>query len=398
MSTVSAPIDPAAIERVLRPFGQSRTLPAAAFTSDEVFAWERERFFDRGWINVGRREDLPNPGDQRALRMGAEGILLVRDRDPEGTIRAFSNVCQHRGHELIRCEGSSTGKVIQCPYHAWVYDLDGTLRGAPSFPDLDRSGIHLFELPLEDWHGWLFVNAAGNVPFEEYVAGLDALIAPYRPERLVRGAVLEYVADANYKVFHENYHECYHCSSIHPELCKVTPIDSGLDFVPEGAWVGGIMDLMDHAVTMSLSGASDGVFLFPEEDTLHRRTVLYADLFPNLLISGHPDYVMTHRMEPLSTTRTRIVSEFLFDPAAVADPSFDPAYATDFWDITNKEDWAACESVQRGAGNRGFHQGPLSPRETTVYQFLTLIAKAYRDGVLTKPEVTGARLVESAAD
>jgi Rieske 2Fe-2S family protein len=325
--------------------------------------------------------------------MGNEGILLVRGRDKQ--VRAFSNVCQHRGHELLPCEGFASGKVIQCPYHAWVYDFDGTLRGAPSFRDLDLQGVRLLELPLVDWHGWLFVNAADNLPFESYVAGLEELIGPYRPERLVRGAVLEYEAEANYKVFHENFHECYHCASIHPELCKVTPIDSGLDFRPAGSWAGGNMELMDHAVTMSLSGASDGVFLFPEGDVL-LRTVQYIDLFPTLLISTMPDYVMTHRIEPISTTRSRVVSEFLFDPEYVGDPSFDPTYATEFWDITNREDWGACESVQRGAGNRGFHQGPLSPRETTVYQFLTLVAKGYRDGVLSYPEVADRRLITSA--
>jgi phenylpropionate dioxygenase-like ring-hydroxylating dioxygenase large terminal subunit len=110
-----------------------------------------------------------------------------------------------------------------------------------------------------------------------------------------------------------------------------------------------------------------------------------AGLFPNLLISAHPDYVLTHRLEPLAPGLTRVTCDWLFDPEPVAEEDFDPSYAVDFWDLTNRQDWRACEAVQRGAGNLGYRPGPLSTRESTVYQFLSMVARGYLDGVLAPP-------------
>jgi Rieske 2Fe-2S family protein len=151
------------------------------------------------------------------------------------------------------------------------------------------------------------------------------------------------------------------------------------------------MELMDHAATMSLSGESRGIPLRGLDDR-QRREVIYAQLFPNLLISAHPDYVLTHRLEPLSPGRTRVTCQWLFPPEAFDLEGFDPSYAVEFWDLTNRQDWTACESVQRGVGNRGFRQGPLSPRESTLYQFLTLVAKGYLTGTVDRPEVAKGRL------
>jgi len=152
----------------------------------------------------------------------------------------------------------------------------------------------------------------------------------------------------------------------------VSPPTSGDNWSLPGAWVGGAMDLREHAETMSLSGRSAGVFI----EGAPRDTVRYLGLFPNLLVSAHPDYVMTHRLEPLAPDRTRIVCDWYF-PDGVADP----AYAVEFWDITNREDWAACESVQRGVSSPHYRPGPLASGEDAVYQWVTLIARAYLDPV-----------------
>jgi Rieske 2Fe-2S family protein len=383
-----APIDRLAAQRVLAPFGQSRTFPAEAYRSAELLGWEERHFFERSWVCLGRTVDLFADGELRAVEIGAEGLLLTRDH--HGAVRAFSNVCRHRGHELLPCGESASARVIRCPYHAWVYNLDGSLRTAPSFREVkgfDRAEYPLIEARVEDWHGWLFVNASGDAgALAEHVGNLDELVAPYEPERLRVGGRHEYEIGANWKLIAENYHECYHCTSIHPELCKVTPHESGMDYVPDGAWAGGNMELMDHAETMSLSGASLGVPLRGLEGSV-KREVLYLHLFPNLLISGHPDYVMTHRLVPLTAERTFVECTWLFPPEAFDRDGFEPAYAVEFWDITNREDWGACEAVQRGAGNRGFRQGPLSPRETTLYQFVTMVAAGYLDGRVHVPAV-----------
>jgi glycine betaine catabolism A len=148
--------------------------------------------------------------------------------------------------------------------------------------------------------------------------------------------------------------------------------------------VGGSMDLMDHAVTMSLTGESHGV-PFRRLDAEQRRHVLYLHLFPNILLSPHPDYVMTHRLEPLDHSRTRIECQWLFPPEAMDLDGFDPSYAVEFWDITNRQDWNACEGVQRGAAGRGYRQGPLSDPEGNVWQLIALVGRGYLEGRVAGP-------------
>ena len=358
------------LSEVLQPFGAARMLPGAAYTSGAVLAWERRHLFAGGWTCVGRHAELlPEGVTQRAVTAGDVGVLLTL---AGGELSGFANVCRHRGHELLPDGGTATRGAVVCPYHGWSYRLDGNLAAAPRMaPDFAASDHGLAPVPVEAWHGWVFVNAAGDAPpLPGYLGGLAGLVAPYRPERLRLGDRHSYEVAANWKVIVENYHECYHCPLIHPELCKVSPPNSGDNWNLPGAWVGGAMDLREHAETMSLSGRSAGVFI----DGAPRDTVRYLGLFPNLLISAHPDYVMTHRLEPLAPDRTRIECDWYF-PAGVADPS----YAVEFWDITNREDWAACESVQRGVSSPHFRPGPLAPGEDAVYQWLTLIARAYQD-------------------
>jgi Rieske 2Fe-2S family protein len=215
------------------------------------------------------------------------------------------------------------------------------------------------------------VNATGTAqPFERHIGAFADHVGPYRPGKLEVKARHSYDVAANWKIIAENYHECYHCPLIHPELCAVTPPNSGDNWREPGAWVGGSMELRPHAQTMSLDGVSHGVPL-PDVDP---RLVRYLGLFPNMLVSLHPDYVLTHRLEPLAPDRTRVECEWLF-PAEVTDP----AYAVDFWDVTNRQDWAACESVQRGVSSPHFLPGPLAPNENAVYDWVTMLARAYVD-------------------
>ena len=382
-----APLDPASLEAVLAPFGRSATLPREAYTSPEVFEFERRRLFG-GWTCAGRLDDLLGPLQARAVYAGAEPILVTCDA--AGEVRAFYNVCRHRGHELLPPDQTVDVRLIKCPYHAWTYSLDGTLKGAPTLtrsPNFDRDDYPLIEVGVEVWEGMLFVDPSGEAgSFADHIGNLAEVLAPYQIGRLRRGARHYYEISANWKLVVENYHECYHCSSIHPALCEVTPPDSGVDIDPTGLWCGGTMDLMDHAATMSFDGISHGTYL-PGLSQEQRRQVLYLGLMPNLLISAHPDYVMTHRLVPLRPDRTAIECEWLFPPEAFAQDGFDPSYAVDFWDVTNREDWAACEAVQRGIDSRGYRQGPLSPWESTLYQFYQMVGSAYLGRPVTPPAV-----------
>jgi Rieske 2Fe-2S family protein len=385
--SVQSPVDPERLSRVLAPtMGQSRTLPSEAYTSQAVFDWEVEHLFEGGWVCVGRVDDLAQPGDQRAFRIGNEGILVVRDL--EGDLRGFYNTCRHRGHELLEPGTARSLRAIKCPYHAWVYQLDGSLGAAPRFGDLDafdKTDYPLVVARIQEWNGWIFVNPDGAAAsFDQYVGNLTEQIADWETDRLLVAASHEYVIEANWKTITENYHECYHCPSIHPALCAVTPPDSGENFPHDGLWVGGTMVLKDFAETMSLTGASDGVRLrgLSEEQA---RQVHYIGLFPNLLISLHPDYVMTHRFEPVGPGRSKVECQWLFPPEAKDKPGFSPAYASEFWDITNREDWLACESVYRGLQSEGFRQGPFAWSEDEVHVFMAMVGQAYLDGVASTP-------------
>jgi Rieske 2Fe-2S family protein len=363
---VSAPIAPEELASALLPFGESTMLPAAAYVDETVLAWERRHLFAGSWTCLGRTADLTAGGNQHALTVGDLDVIVTLSPLPH----AFANVCRHRAHSLLSTGTSCDRPAIVCPYHGWAYALDGSLRSAPRMEPLPV-GHHLVELPCVDWHGWLFVNALGNragSSFDSHLGTLDRLVAPYDPASLVPLARHSYEVAANWKILVENYHECYHCPLIHPELCAVSPPNSGNNWHEPGNWVGGSMDLRDHAVTMSRDGHSDGVML-PGAD---RRSVRYLGLFPNLLLSLHPDYVMTHRLCPITPALTRVECEWLFHPSTV-----DTDYAVGFWDLTNKQDWAACESVQRGVSSPHYRPGPLAPNENAVYDWIHLIATAY---------------------
>jgi glycine betaine catabolism A len=323
----AAPLDPVAVGQALAPFGASRTLPAEAYRSAAVFAWEQARFLAGSWYCVGRTRP-PGHQPRRAVGVGGEQVVL-----------------EHHGDGVLRATAPGGGPVR-----------------------------------LADWHGFAFVDLAGDAPELDAFAGdLGGLLAPWEPARLVPAASESYVVQANWKLLVENYHECYHCPSIHPELCRLTPPDSGRNLAPRGAWVGGAMELRVHAATMALGGSVQAAPL-RGLDERRRRQVLYVGLFPNLLVSAHPDYVLTHRLEPLGPERTRVECEWLFAPEAVAAEGFDPSAAVAFWDLTNRQDWRACESVQRGMRSPGYRPGPLAPSEDAVYRFVTMVAAGYLHG------------------
>jgi Rieske 2Fe-2S family protein len=346
-----------------------------------VFDWEERHFFRGGWMCVARSEDVAQVGDQRAESVGGAGVFLVRGEDRQ--LRGFANACRHRGHELLACGASRNLAMVVCPYHAWSYRLDGTLRHAPRFDQWDAfepQDNGLVELPTEEWHGLVFVAASAVAPpLDTHFAGLETLVAAHEPERLVEAARHDYVVEANWKVVVENYQECYHCAVIHPELCAVSPPRSGENYRDrdDGAWVGGWMALRDDAETMSLSGKSGGTVL-RGLDARQRREIVYLVLFPNVLLSLHPDYVMTHVLSPLGPHRTAVRCSWSFSPEDHERPGFDPSYAVDFWDITNRQDFSACESVQRGLASEHWVPGQLSPDEDGVYQFVTMVARAYQ--------------------
>jgi Rieske 2Fe-2S family protein len=311
------------------------------------------------------------------VRIGDVSCLLVRNDD---TVRTFANTCRHRGHELLADDDTSQRRSILCPYHAWTYDLDGALIGAKGLLHSDLDGFDadsygLVELPVRVWEGFVLGHALHRmgdpaVPsFDEHVGDLAGIVRPYSPGNLVLADRHSYEVAANWKVIAENYHECYHCPLIHPELCQVSPPDSGQNYALPGAWVGGSMELRPGMATMSLTGDLTATPL----PGAAPGKVEYLHLLPNLLISAHPDYVMVHRLVPLAPNRTFVECSWLVFPG-----SSTARGAVEFWDITNRQDWAACESVQRGLASPHFQPGPFAPNEDAVAQLAQMIGQAYR--------------------
>jgi Rieske 2Fe-2S family protein len=364
-----------------------RTLPREYYLSPELYALEQERIFWREWFCVGREEELRSPGDYVVKRVAGESILVVRTRD--GGFAGHYNVCRHRGSQLVPEGGSGRfGGGIRCPYHSWTYTLEGALRTAP-FLDADElrppeeppcSGarscgeslshdeLHLHPVGVESWGGFLFVNLTpGEARARGYSLAAQLGAVPERLGRYPLGELrvarrIVYEVQANWKVMLENYNECYHCGPVHPELCRLVPAfrergGSDLD------WERGIPH-RDGAWTFTATGTSTRApfaGLSEDERVRHKGELIY----PNFMLSLSAEHVAAFLLFPSGPDRTTIVNEFLFHPAELARPDFDPADAVDFWDLVNRQDWAICESVQRGMGSRVFRSGYYAPMESS---------------------------------
>ncbi len=372
--------DLAALQRDLAtvrlPLTEATTLPGRLYHDPGVHEEELRRIFSGMWLCVGRDEDLPKPGDYLTRAIGPESVVLTRDA--RGQINAFHNVCRHRGSRLLT-EASGHGlSTIQCPYHAWTYDLDGALRGAPHMEEVksfDRKAFALNRVRLERWDGFLFINLdPGAEPLLDFLGEMATKFERYRIGELRRGRRITYTVASNWKMLAENYSECYHCFLIHPELNRVSHYMSGEMELVNQATVGGWMELReDDFNSMTLTGKTRRAPL-PGIDPEDHRRIHYYIVYPNLLLSLHPDYVMTHTVWPQGPGRSEVVNEFLFHSGEVARPDFDPSDAVDFWDLTNRQDWRACELAFEGTRSKGYERGRLSPLEWMVHIFDNFVA------------------------
>jgi Rieske 2Fe-2S family protein len=355
------------------PLEEARTLPRGVYTSPEVLALEHREIFGRMWLCVGREEDLDGPGCFLTHPIGDERILVVRGED--GALRAFFNVCRHRGARLVEEPCGRLRGALSCPYHAWTYALDGRLVRAPrAEPGFRAEDFPLAQARLDTRDGFVFVNLDGTAPaLGAALADLPDL-ARYGLARLRRARRVEYTVEANWKVIAENYSECYHCPLVHPQLSRISDLRSGA-FQSGRCFSGGPMMLREGFDTMSTTGTSSlaPIAGLAGEDL---RLINYYVVYPNLMLGLHPQYALVHQGWPLAPGRTRVVCEWLFPPESLAAPGFDPADMVDFWDTTNRQDWALCERVQRGAASTGCVPGPYHPSERCVHAFDQWYAEA----------------------
>lgn len=343
----------------------AQTLPGRYYTSAEVFDEETERIFTRGWWCVGRAEDVAQPGEYFLAPVGWESLIVVRGRT--GALRAFYNVCRHRGTRLCEAERGRFSETIQCPYHAWTYTIDGQLIGAPHMNEVagfDKKQYPLRTVALAEWEGFLFVSLAQEPePFEQAFAPVRGRFSRFNLPLLRRAHRIVYDVQSNWKLIFQNYSECLHCPVIHPELSSLMPYQSGENDLVEGPFLGGFLLISPPNTSMTMTGRACGVpvgDLSPEE----RQRAYYYTIFPNLMLSIHPDYVVYYTLWPAAPGRTRIVCDWLFHPDALARPGFTPEDAVTFWDTTNRQDWHITELSWAGISSRAYTPGPYSPRES----------------------------------
>jgi Rieske 2Fe-2S family protein len=390
-STTATPLElnPRDVEATLEPLERAAMLPPPAFVDEGVFRWELETIF-RGWICVGHASRVSEPGSYMMREIGPDSVVVMAAED--GRPRAFLNVCRHRGARLVDEAEGKVRRRIQCPYHAWSYGLDGQLKAAPHMDgveDFDASCWGLMPVRVATVGGLVLVDLSGEAPeVGDHAGDLSDYLGRYRVESLERAGQIDYGVDANWKAIAENYSECLHCPGVHPELNRISHYLSGEVLDGPGAWCGGSMTLSEGASTMGREGghaqARPPIEGLSGDDL---SSVLYFVLFPNALVSLHPDYAMLHTLWPRSPERTDVVCEWFFEPATIAADGFDPSDAIDFWDQVNREDWHVCELTAKGVRNRGYVAGRYSAEEEDVHAFDRMVAGRYMDALRERAEV-----------
>jgi Rieske 2Fe-2S family protein len=343
---------------------EATTLPQRYYTDPDWFRREIEAIHFDMWLCAGRVGQISNPGDYFVCNLGNASVIITRDE--QGAVRAFHNVCRHRGTLLCtESEGKFAGR-IQCSYHAWTYKLDGTLANAPHMEKV--SGFREADYPLNAvacavWDGHIFINLSAHpVPFSEHLAGLDQKFRPWRMEELQLVERRLYQLKANWKLIIQNYSECLHCPIVHPLLQKHSHYMSGNNEPPQPTYLGGRMDLREGVKSLTMTGAT-GRCTLPGLSGDDQRHVYYYCLLPNFLLNLHPDYMLTFTLWPRAVDHTEIVCEWHFHPDEIRKPSFNQQDAVEFWDITNKQDWQLSEMAQQGISSKGYQPGPYSNRE-----------------------------------
>lgn len=357
-------------------------LPAAAYFDPRQYERELQRIWYRNWIYVGRCSDVARARAFRTFELGDQRLLLVRD--DEGVLQGFHDTCRHRGAALCReSKGSLLSGAIICPYHAWVYNLQGDLLRTSS--KLQASGFDVADYPLykihvKEWNGFVFVALSDKPPPFEKIFDLPLNRLDAWPlGELVVGHVLQKTIQSNWKIFWENYHECLHCPGVHPQLSQLVPIYGRglLEERDDPHWSLHAPDsdpkfkggLRNGAVTWSLDGRASGAPFPGLSDEDRKVGHIYMTSLPSVFLVGHIDYVRVVRLRPLGPEHSELRVEYLFAPQSLADPGFDMRNVVEFTDRVMTEDAQVCELNQRGLHAAPHIRGVVMPEEYAVRQF-----------------------------
>jgi choline monooxygenase len=345
-------------------------LDARFYRDPEIAALEQERIFERTWQFAAHLSELETPGSYLTTAAGSQPVLLLRDQD--GAIRAFRNVCRHRGSRLLSGSGEC-GKAIRCRYHGWTYRLDGDLIGVPearSIAGLDKSKLGLFPARAEIVCGLIFVNLDPHAtPLAEEVAGLPERVERYGIERLRVRPEKGSSQPANWKIVVDNYLEGYHVPIAHPGLMRLLDYKR-YDVEVHPGWIWFEAPLRDkpsgNRVERVYQRLVEPMAGLSEEDG---RVWRYAFIYPNTAIDFYPDQVGIWRIRPDGVLRTDDHGVTLL-PAESSLRSRVARYANRKLNtLVAREDVDLVANVQAGIESRSWTPGPLSGREAAVGWF-----------------------------
>jgi len=359
-------------QNVSQPFENARAMPKSVYTSEAFVARELETIFARDWLCAGRADALKEPGDYLTMDIAGEPIIVLRDR--EGTLRAMSNVCRHRMSTLL--EGRGRTRAIVCPYHAWTYNLDGSLRGAPAMElneSFCKTDVALPQIRCEEWLGWILVTLNPEAPAPaERLADVEKLVGYLDMGSYVETFREEHRWNTNWKVLAENFMESYHLPVCHSDtiggsvnLMKMT--------CPEGT------DAFNHhfilkndSVPLALAHPSDTRLQGDE-----RRITWLLAIYPALLITLTPGYFWYLCLHPDGPDHVKILYGGGLSPAFMADPEAEAHFAAlkTLLDEVNEEDRGCTERVFRGVSSRFGAPGHLSHLERPNFEFARYIAR-----------------------
>jgi choline monooxygenase len=377
--------------RTRRPVSLAETLLPEAYTSEAFFALERERVFGSSWVAVGCSAALREPGAVLVAEVAGRSTFVVRKQD--GTLRAFYNVCRHRGTQLLAPGERRVKRFIRCPYHSWAYDHDGRCVGTPLFTGsdipadqqaafdmqevaaFDRADYGLLPVAVEAWGPLVFVNLdADPAPLASHLGDLPARTAGYRLDEWQIARTATYEIEANYKLVGENFMEYYHLPWVHPGLVKVSPIDAHHRWQGAGMYVGFCTspiapDTDDGGWQSELPPISG----LSEVDACSARFVW---VFPNVAVNILPNHVFVIHARPVAPGLTHETTYLLTHPESVGAAGAERAVdaIAEFWDAVNREDIDIVERVQAGLDSTPFPGGRLCYRfEESLHRFQNMI-------------------------
>lgn len=355
-------------ENAVRPFASARALPPRVYASPEFLQLEIERIFHREWLCIGRIDDLPNPGDY--VTTDIPGLPIATIRNEANEIVSFSNICRHRLMRLLDGRGNRP-RAIACPYHAWTYDLNGQLIGAPHMErteGFDRRQIRLPSLRTEVWEGWVYVTLDPDIaPIARHLRELHDIAGRYRAGGYIKLYHDEFEWRTNWKCLMENFMEDYHLPVIHrATIASYSPTKEVEVFEGRAAF--------SYHFNRKTPDAPRGL-AHPSNTSLEgdwrRTTILYA-MLPGHLVNLGPDHAWYLSLIPKDTDRVLVRFGLSYAPEMLAEVEDRAAFTAkwrQFFDTLNAEDKGAVEGVRANAGARLAASGPLSHLERFSYDF-----------------------------